>query len=233
MTGLLSTEEVFGRVAARYDLMNDLMSAGMHRLWKRAMVDRIAPNAKKLIDIASGTGDIAVRALRQNKSLTALCGDPSLEMLAQLANRKAGLDTDKRTRLHFAQFNGTHLPCADNSFDTYTISFGIRNVQDRAAALSEAHRVLGFGGKFLCLEFNSQVAAPIAPLYQIYNDKIIPALGKKIMGDSESYRYLAETIKTFPTKETFATMVTDAGFSKITLTPLTAGIVVLYQAYKI
>lgn len=233
MSNLLPVSEVFERSAARYDLMNDVMSSGLHRLWKKELTDKIPRSAKRLADIAGGTGDIAFSALAKNKNLRAFCCDPNREMLAVARKNLNKQPAHIKNNFHLIQTDGIALPLKDDAVDCCTISFGIRNIKDRPAALKEMFRILKWGGKFLCLEFNSQIASPLNPLYKIYLNKIIPMFAQALMGDKKPYEYLAQTIQEFPSSEAFAAQIKEAGFSKIRLTRLTAGVVIIYTAYKI
>ncbi len=239
MAKFLSVAEVFERSAARYDLMNDLMSLGAHRLWKRVLVDKIPKGAvhqsaaHRLADIAGGSGDIGLAALRANTLLEVFSCDENAQMLAQAQTRLNKESENIRQRFHLVRLNGEALPLASDSMDCCTISFGIRNIKARSAALSEMFRVLKYGGKFLCLEFNSQIEPSLQGLYEFYSNRCIPFLAQSIMGDRAPYDYLIQSIKEFPAPETFAQMLSAAGFSKIKLTPLSAGVVTIYSAYKI
>lgn len=227
---------VFASVARRYDLMNDLMSAGLHRSWKDDMVAWLSPpkgpRRWATLDVAGGTGDIALRILRLAgvASTVTLC-DISPSMLAEGRRRitKAGL----LRHCTFALGNAQALPFPDCSFDAYTIAFGIRNVTHIDRALREARRVLRRGGRFLCLEFSAMDRPGLAKLYDTWSFAAIPALGKIVTGDGASYRYLVESIRTFPSRETFKTMIKEAGFSRVQYRSLSAGIVALHSAWRI
>jgi demethylmenaquinone methyltransferase / 2-methoxy-6-polyprenyl-1,4-benzoquinol methylase len=225
---------VFSRVARRYDLMNDLMSGGMHRLWKADLINWLAPSPavrQDLLDVAGGTGDVARRFLDagHRQSGAVIC-DISQQML------KAGREKLLRRygeRLAFVQGNAEALPFADRSFDAYTIAFGIRNVTHVEAALAEAFRVLKRGGRFLCLEF-SHVDTPIVDtLYDAYSFRVIPKLGGWVAGDEDAYRYLVESIRKFPNQERFAAMVRAVGFERVQYRNLTGGIAALHSAWRI
>lgn len=226
---------VFARVADRYDLMNDLMSGGLHRLWKGDMIAWLAPpknRAFKLIDVAGGTGDIAQRFLNATgPQATAMICDISGEMLDAGHRRFEG--TALARRLDFVQANAETLPFPDGSFDAYTIAFGIRNVTNRDRALGEAYRVLRPGGRFLCLEF-SQVQAPILDeIYELYSFHVIPRLGEAVAGEREAYQYLVESIARFPDQDEFAEEVKAAGFSRVQYRNFTGGVAALHSGWRI
>src|SRR5690606_19402926 len=211
-------DEVFTRVARRYDLMNDLMSGGLHRLWKDAMVTWLNPPRRpgwKALDVAGGTGDIAFRILDAsggNADVTVLDINPS--MLAVGRERAARRRVDDR--ITFVEANAEELPFEDTTFDAYTIAFGIRNVPHIDQALAEAWRVLRPGGRFLCLEF-SEVGMPVLDkIYDAWSFNAIPRIGRMVAGDADSYRYLVESIRTFPNQQNFADMIRKAGFSRVT-----------------
>jgi len=226
---------VFSSVARRYDLMNDLMSAGLHRAWKEAMVVALNPPkgdaAFSLLDVAGGTGDVAFRALRAGgPNVHAIVCDINAEMLEVGRQRadKAGLGN-----VEFVEGNAEKLNFPDRSFDGYTIAFGIRNVPRIDAALREAFRVLKPGGRFLCLEFSSVDVPGLDRLYELYSFNIIPAMGRAVTGDAESYRYLVESIRKFPRPTVFADMVRDAGFRQVKFTPITGGVVALHSGWRL
>ena len=225
--------DVFHSVARRYDLMNDLMSAGLHRAWKEALVTELRPpkrRAFRLLDVAGGTGDIAFRALDAGGALTHVTVlDINGDMLRVGRARAARHDG----RIDFALGNAEALPLPDKSFDAYTIAFGIRNVPRIEAALAEAYRVLRSGGRFLCLEFSKVDVPGLDALYEAYSFNVIPALGGLVAGDAESYRYLVESIRRFPTRAAFARMIADAGFTRVTHRPMTGGIVAIHSGWKI
>jgi demethylmenaquinone methyltransferase/2-methoxy-6-polyprenyl-1,4-benzoquinol methylase len=220
--------EVFSSVARRYDLMNDLMSGGMHRLWKDRFVARVKPRAgEAILDMAGGTGDVAFRLARRGARVTvADINDDMLEVGKQRAERQ-GLD------LSWKAENAETLSFADRSFDAYTIVFGIRNVTDIAAALREAHRVLKRGGRFYCMEFSSSDWPGFSTLYEQWADKIIPRIGKAVADDEESYRYLVESIRRFPRPNAFKAMVADAGFVRAAAEPMLGGLVAIHSGWKI
>lgn len=227
--------EVFAKVAERYDLMNDLMSGGMHRIWKDAMIAWLAPSPSRpmrLIDVAGGTGDISRRFLRAaGKGSSAIICDINHAMLREGAAKGPFPDPEKR--LAFVQGNAENLPFASRSFGAYTIAFGIRNVPDRERALAEAWRVLKPGGRFLCLEF-SRVSVPMLDsLYERWSDRVIPELARRVVGDEEPYRYLVESIRQFPDQKTFARMIENAGFSRVTFRDLSGGIAAIHSGVRI
>jgi demethylmenaquinone methyltransferase/2-methoxy-6-polyprenyl-1,4-benzoquinol methylase len=223
-------DTVFHRVARRYDLMNDLMSGGMHRLWKDAMVTWLNPPKRpgwKSLDVAGGTGDIAFRivdASNQNAHVTVL--DINGSMLAE-GKKRAGRK-NLGAHVDFVEANAEDLPFPDNSFDAYTIAFGIRNVPRMDKALSEAFRVLKTGGRFLCLEF-SEVDMPLLDkAYEAWSFNAIPRIGQIVTGDGDSYRYLVESIARFPAQKDFAGMIRKAGFEQVTWRNYTGGIAALH-----
>ncbi|MFD1697106.1 bifunctional demethylmenaquinone methyltransferase/2-methoxy-6-polyprenyl-1,4-benzoquinol methylase UbiE [Roseibium aestuarii] len=228
--------DVFHKVAERYDLMNDLMSGGLHRVWKDAMVSVLAPPKTParewtLLDVAGGTGDISTKVVRRsNNAVKAVVCDINNSMLNVGQDRadKAGLSE----LIRFSQGNAEDLPFPDKTFDAYTIAFGIRNVPDIPKALREAHRVLKRGGRFLCLEF-SEVDVPLLDkVYDAFSFKAIPPMGQVITGDGEPYRYLVESIRKFPHQERFAEMIREAGFERVTYRNYTGGIAALHSGWK-
>ena len=223
-------------MAESYDLMNDLMSGGLHRLWKRDFVTWLNPprgeQTFRLLDVAGGTGDIALRyAAESGPNATAAICDISPGMLAvgQRRVRDAGLET----RITCVEGNAETLPFDSRSFDAYTIAFGIRNVTHIDQALREAYRVLKPGGRFLCLEF-SEVQVPILDrIYDFHSFEVIPRLGKLTAGAAEPYQYLVESIRKFPKQEAFATMIREAGFEKVSYRNLTGGVAAMHSGWKI
>ncbi len=228
--------QVFSSVASRYDLMNDLMSGGLHRLWKSEFVAMIgAPRGEgpfQLLDVAGGTGDIAIRyAESSGSNATAVLADISPEMLAEGRTKVAARGLASRIRL--TQGNAEALPFPDRTFDAYTIAFGIRNVTHIDVALREAHRVLKIGGRFLCLEFSECQVPLLDRLYDFHSFEVIPRLGKLTTGDAESYRYLVESIRRFPNQEKFAGMIREAGFERVSVRNLTGGIAAIHSGWKL
>lgn len=228
--------EVFTRVAGRYDLMNDLMSGGLHRLWKDDLVNWLAPPRSgtrfDLIDVAGGTGDVALRIMRAaGPAATAVICDISREML-EAGQRKVAADP-AGARIRLVEGNAESLPFADKSFDAYTIAFGIRNVTHIDKALAEAFRVLRPGGRFLCLEF-SDVQVPILDkVYDAWSFNAIPLLGRLAAGAAEPYQYLVESIRNFPKQEPFAAMIRAAGFERVQFRNISGGIAALHSGWRI
>ncbi len=223
---------VFTRVASKYDIMNDLMSAGMHRLWKDAMMDWLAPRAgQKLLDVAGGTGDVAFRFLGRAAGSTATVLDMTESML--MAGRQRADAEALATRLDWVVGDAMALPFADNSFDVYTISFGIRNVTRIGDALREAHRVLRPGGRLMVLEF-SQIPNDLSQwVYDKYSFNVIPVMGQIVANDRDSYQYLVESIRKFPNQDSFADMIRAAGFGLVSYRNLSMGIAALHSGWKI
>ena len=221
--------EVFSSVARRYDLMNDLMSGGMHRLWKDRFVNRVKPRTgEAILDMAGGTGDVAFRMVRRGAHVTV--SDINADML-EVGKERA--NTRGLTGLSWKVENAETLSFADASFDAYTIVFGIRNVTDIPAALREAHRILKRGGRFYCMEFSSSDWPGFANIYEAYASRVIPRVGKVVANDEESYRYLVESIRRFPRPEAFKRMVADAGFVRPTADPMLGGLVTIHSGWKI
>jgi len=229
-------DEVFHRVAGRYDVMNDVMSAGLHRVWKDAMVSRLAPPRSgrrpfEVVDVAGGTGDIAFRIVeRSDGKARVTVADINASMLGVGRERaeKRGIRT-----VDFVEANAEALPFEDGRFDAYTIAFGIRNVPRIDVALSEAYRVLKPGGRFLCLEFSAVDVPLVDKVYDLYSFNVIPVMGRLVAKDEDSYRYLVESIRRFPNQERFKAMIEDAGFSRVTYTNLTMGVAALHVGVKI
>jgi demethylmenaquinone methyltransferase / 2-methoxy-6-polyprenyl-1,4-benzoquinol methylase len=228
--------EVFSKAASRYDQMNDLMSSGLHRLWKDDMITMLNPpktdRSFNVLDVAGGTGDIAFRILDAGGTGTRVTvADISPEMVAE--GQKRGATENRLSRCSFTVGNAERLAFPDQSFDAYTIAFGIRNVTHIDEALAEAYRVLKPGGRFLCLEF-SHMDVPLAQqIYDAYSFTVIPAVGKVVTGDGQPYRYLVESIRTFPKQDVFAEMMRAAGFSKVTYRNLTGGVVAIHSGWRI
>ena len=221
--------EVFSSVARRYDIMNDLMSGGMHRLWKDRFVNRVKPRAGELIlDMAGGTGDIAFRMAARGARVTV--SDINADMLA-VGERRA--ERRGLKGLNWKVENAEKLSFADGSFDAYTIVFGIRNVTDIPAALREARRVLKRGGRFFCMEFSSSDWPGFSNLYDAWASNVIPRIGKAVTNDEESYRYLVESIRRFPRPNAFKAMVADAGFVRAAVEPMLGGLVTIHSGWKI
>jgi demethylmenaquinone methyltransferase/2-methoxy-6-polyprenyl-1,4-benzoquinol methylase len=241
--------DVFHSVARRYDLMNDLMSGGLHRAWKDALVTAVNPprpqrqsGARRrgahhhpaqpfaLLDLAGGTGDVALRVAQAGGSgVHITVADINAEMLKVGRDRavKAGSNID------FVEANAEELPFPDRSYDAVTIAFGIRNVPRIERALAEAHRVLKLGGHFLCLEFSAVDVPGLDRLYELYSFNVIPSIGRAVTGDAESYRYLVESIRRFPRPERFADMMRDAGFRRASFQRLTGGVVALHSGWRL
>jgi len=226
---------VFHRVAGRYDLMNDIMSGGLHRLWKDAMVAWLAPPRRKgwaALDVAGGTGDVAMRIVEasgRNATATVLDINGSMLAVGRERVRKRGLEDS----IEFVEANAEELPFPEESFDAYTIAFGIRNVPDIAAALAEAFRVLKPGGRFLCLEF-SEVDMPLLDrAYEAWSFRAIPQIGRIVAGDSGPYSYLVESIRKFPNQTNFADMIRRAGFDRVTWRNYSGGIAALHSGWKL
>jgi demethylmenaquinone methyltransferase/2-methoxy-6-polyprenyl-1,4-benzoquinol methylase len=228
-------DDVFHKVASRYDLMNDLMSGGLHRIWKDIFTARVRPSPKtrfRHLDVAGGTGDIAFRVAEAGSASTEVVVlDINGAMLEEGRRRAAKRRFDGA--LDFVEANAEDLPFAENSFDCYTIAFGIRNVPRIDKALTEAHRVLRRGGKFLCLEF-SHVNVPVLDrLYETYSFRCIPLIGRLVTGDPEPYRYLVESIARFPDAEDFRDKIGRAGFERASFTRLSGGIVAIHSGWKL
>jgi demethylmenaquinone methyltransferase/2-methoxy-6-polyprenyl-1,4-benzoquinol methylase len=227
-------DDVFHKVASRYDLMNDLMSVGLHRVWKNALVSTLRPGKNRpfnLLDVAGGTGDIAFRVMEASgprASATVL--DINGEMLSVGRDRTPPAFKD---RIEFIQANAESLPLPDKTFDAYTIAFGIRNVPRMDLALSEAYRVLKLGGRFLCLEFSAVDVPGFDAIYDAFSFKLIPEMGRLVTGDAEPYRYLVESIRRFPTPAAFSGMIGDAGFGRVTSRAMSGGIVRLHSGWKV
>ena len=228
--------QVFAAVAGRYDLMNDLMSGGLHRLWKRDLITMLnAPRGEtpfRLLDVAGGSGDIALRYARDSgPKATAVICDISPEMLEVGRNRISAADL--QNRIACVEGNAEALPFESSSFDAYTIAFGIRNVTHIDKALAEAYRVLKPGGRFLCLEFSECQVPILDRLYDFHSFEVIPRLGKLTAGAAEPYRYLVESIRRFPKQEAFAGLVRGAGFGRVSYRNLTGGIAAIHAGWKI
>ena len=227
-------DDVFHSVARRYDLMNDLMSGGLHRAWKDVLVTAVnpprGPQPFALLDLAGGTGDVALRIAEIGGPGTRITvADINPEMLAVGRERTAKAGRD----IAFIEANAESLPLPDRAFDVVTIAFGIRNVPRIDLALAEAHRVLKIGGRFLCLEFSSVDVPGLDALYNLYSFNVIPALGRAVTGDAEAYRYLVESIRKFPKPAVFAEMMRAADFRRASFQPLTGGVVALHSGWRL
>ena len=225
--------EVFSSVARRYDVMNDLMSMGVHRLWKDALIDWLAPAAgTQLLDVAGGTGDIAFRFLERlgTKAGNAVVCDINPEMLA--VGHERARERRLGERVAFSCGDAEKLPMPDASFDAYTIAFGIRNVTHIDKALAEAHRVLKPGGHFLCLEFSKVNDTLLSNLYDFWSFNVIPTIGQAVTNDRASYQYLVESIRRFPPQKEFADLIAAAGFAQVKWRDMTGGIVAMHSGWK-
>jgi demethylmenaquinone methyltransferase/2-methoxy-6-polyprenyl-1,4-benzoquinol methylase len=225
-------DDVFHSVARRYDLMNDLMSGGLHRGWKEALVTAVNPPKNgtfNVLDLAGGTGDVAFRIAERAAGTRITVADINAEMLAVGRERAAKAKHD----IEFVEANAEALPVPDRSFDAVTIAFGIRNVPRIEVALREIHRVLRIGGHFLCLEFSSVDLPGLDRLYDAYSFNVIPALGRAVTGDAESYRYLVESIRKFPRPEKFADMIRAASFRRVSHQSMTGGVVALHSGWRL
>jgi demethylmenaquinone methyltransferase/2-methoxy-6-polyprenyl-1,4-benzoquinol methylase len=220
---------VFSSVASRYDLMNDAMSAGMHRLWKDRFVRRVKPRSRELIlDMAGGTGDIAFRMQASGALITV--ADINPDMLSVGIKRAQQRDIGG---LSWSEQNAEVLSFDDRSFDAYTIAFGIRNVTHIDRALSEAYRTLKRGGRFYCLEFSTTLWPGFAEVYDVYSHKVVPKLGRLLANDEDSYRYLIESIRRFPDMARFEGMIREAGFVQTKVEPMLGGLVAIHSGWKI
>jgi demethylmenaquinone methyltransferase/2-methoxy-6-polyprenyl-1,4-benzoquinol methylase len=237
-------DDVFHKVARRYDLMNDLMSAGLHRAWKDALVTAINPPTKggrldekperafTLLDVAGGTGDVSFRTIAAGGAGTrATVADINAEMLAVGRERARAQALDDAVA--FVDANAEALPFPDRSFDAVSIAFGIRNVPRIDVALAEMHRVLRIGGRFLCLEFSNVDVPGLDALYELYSFNVVPALGRAVVGDAEPYRYLVESIRRFPHPNAFAEMMRAAGLRRVSHRPMSGGIVALHSGWRL
>ncbi|MBL8645441.1 MAG: bifunctional demethylmenaquinone methyltransferase/2-methoxy-6-polyprenyl-1,4-benzoquinol methylase UbiE [Rhodospirillaceae bacterium] len=224
---------VFDAVAPKYDLMNDLMSGGIHRLWKSAMIDMISPRpGQRIIDVAGGTGDIAFRMLeRTGENVPVTVCDINAEMLA--VGRDRAIDRGILKGVAWTCGDAEALPFPDASFDVYTIAFGLRNVTHIDKALREARRVLKPGGRYVCLEFSRVVVPGFGKLYDAYSFQILPWLGQMVAGDREAYQYLAESIRKFPDQESLCALMRAEGFGQVTYRNLSGGIAALHSGWRI
>lgn len=225
---------VFDRVAERYDMMNDFMSVGLHRAWKNALVSSLAPSKTRpmrCLDVAGGTGDVAFRIVEaSNNNAKAAVLDINGEMLE--VGRGRAIKRKLQDNVDFIEANAEELPFEDNSFDSYTVSFGIRNVPRIQVALNEAHRVLKPGGRFLCLEFSDVDVPMLDKIYDAWSFNAIPPIGKMVTGDAEPYQYLVESIRKFPNQELFADMMKEAGFKRVNYRNFSGGIAALHSGWK-
>jgi len=229
--------DVFHKVASRYDIMNDLMSGGMHRLWKAAMVAALAPPSSPktnwhCLDVAGGTGDIAFRiidASRRQAKATVFDINSSMLAVGKQRAQKRGISE----QVKFVEGNAEKLPFGNNSFDAYTIAFGIRNVPHISKALNEAYRVLKPGGRFLCLEFSEPDVPMLDKTYDQWSMRVIPKIGQIVTGEEEPYQYLVESVRKFPNQQTFVEMIEHVGFEKVTFRNYTGGIATLHSGWKI
>ncbi|MCM8729951.1 class I SAM-dependent methyltransferase [Hephaestia sp. GCM10023244] len=220
---------VFTSVARSYDLMNDAMSGGMHRLWKDRFVRRVKPRAgEQILDMAGGTGDIAFRLAKSGAAITVADINPAMLEVGIDRAQHRGIDG-----LVWTEANAETLQFPDRFFDAYTIAFGIRNVTDIPKALGEAHRVLKRGGRFFCLEFSTTLWPGFAQIYDVYSHKIVPKVGKLLAHDEDSYRYLIESIRRFPDMPTFERMIADAGFVNTKVEPMLGGLVAIHSGWRI
>ncbi len=220
---------VFTSVASSYDLMNDAMSGGMHRLWKDRFVRRVKPRGhEQILDMAGGTGDIAFRMAESGASITVADINPAMLEVGMERAQKRGMDG-----LVWTEANAEVLTFPDRFFDAYTIAFGIRNVTDIPAALKEAHRVLRRGGRFFCLEFSTVTWPGFADVYDAYSHRLVPKLGQLLARDADSYRYLIESIRRFPDMPKFQQMIGDAGFVNTSVEPIMGGLVAIHSGWRI
>lgn len=223
---------VFDSVAGRYDLMNDLMSGGTHRLWKDHFVARVAPkDGEVIIDLAGGTGDIAFRMSKAAPGARITVCDINENMIR--TGRSRAIDRGILQGLDWTVGNAEQVPAPDRSFDAYTIAFGLRNVTHPERALADAYRVLKPGGRFFCLEFSHVQAPAMAAAYDLYSFRLLPKIGRYVARDEESYRYLAESIRMFPPQEKLADMMREAGFEQVKYRNLLGGIVAIHSGWRI
>ncbi len=224
--------DVFSKVAAKYDIMNDFMSGGVHRLWKRTFVSRVAPKQHfKILDVAGGTGDISFLMYKASKGADITVSDINPEMLKVGQSRAA--DRGLIDKLQWKEVNAETIPFEDNTFDRYTIAFGLRNVTHIDQALKEAYRVLKPGGKFFCLEFSKPAYVPLEKLYDFFSFKIIPHIGELVANDRDSYQYLVESIRQFPHQQGLKIRMEDAGFKHVKFENLSGGIAAIHSGVKI
>lgn len=228
---------VFDRVAKNYDIMNDLMSGGVHRLWKDAVAARLNPQpGEVIVDCAGGTGDMARRFAKMARAAQERRGGPDATINIVDYNAEmimAGIERGGEPEITWTVGDAQRLPLPDNYANAYVISFGIRNVTDIDAALREARRVLKPGGRFLCLEFSRPVTEALAKAYDAYSFKVIPQVGEWVAKDRDAYQYLVESIRRFPDQKTFAGMIENAGFKRVTYTNFTGGVAALHQGWAL
>jgi len=231
---------LFESVADRYDVMNDLMSGGLHRIWKQALINLINPRpGMRLVDVAGGTGDVTFKFIKRlgnlsgddDTAIRAIICDPNRAML-KVAQKRA-IDKGYVHGIEFVQAPAEELSLRDHSVDVCTISFGLRNVTDRAAGLREMYRILDFGGHFFCLEFSPAVAPILAPVYEIYSSHVLPWLGKHVAGDKGAYQYLVESIRRFPEPAALTEEMQDAGFDNIQHRMMSGGIVAIHSGWRL
>lgn len=223
-------KEIFSNVAKKYDLMNDLMSAGVHRIWKNKMIEEISGNPLRVIDVAGGTGDIAFRISKKFPTTKIDVVDINQEMLD--VGKERAIDLNLFSNLTFTCCDGENLAFDDNSFDYFTIAFGIRNFTNIEKGLSEAYRVLKPGGKFICLEFSKVNDYFLQKIYDVYSFKLIPKIGEVVLNDRASYQYLVESIRKFPSQEDFKKMIERAGFKNPSYENLTFGTAAIHSGIK-
>ena len=220
---------VFTSVASRYDIMNDAMSGGMHRLWKDRFVRRVKPRGEEqILDMAGGTGDIAFRLADRGAAVTVADINPAMLDVGMKRAQERGIDG-----LVWTEANAETLTFPDKFFDAYTIAFGIRNVTDIPKALREAHRVLRRGGRFFCLEFSTTTWPGFREAYDAYSHRLVPRLGQVLAQDADSYRYLIESIRRFPDMPAFEALIRDAGFVQTKFEPLLGGLVAIHSGWKV
>jgi|APTNR8051073442_1049403.scaffolds.fasta_scaffold01541_1 demethylmenaquinone methyltransferase/2-methoxy-6-polyprenyl-1,4-benzoquinol methylase len=225
---------VFDAVAKKYDLMNDLMSGGMHRIWKDAVATRLNPRpGETIIDMAGGTGDLARRFKARVDKIIARTGGAPVKIIVADINQEMIMSGRERgvDELEWVVCDAETLPMADNSVDAYVISFGIRNVTNIPKALQEAHRVLKHGGRFYCLEFSTPTTDALQKMYDLWAFQAIPRIGKVVTGDAAPYKYLVESIAKFPDQDTFKSMIAEAGFRQVSVTNFAGGIVALHGGW--
>lgn len=221
--------DIFRRVAPRYDLMNDLMSAGLHRRWKDRFVAMVRPRpGEAILDLAGGTGDIAFRLAARGARVTVADINPAMLDVGKARAARRGV-----SGLSFVEANAEAMPFADQSFDAVTIAFGIRNVTDRAAALADIRRVLGWGGRFFCLEFSTCEWPGFAAAYDLYSMRVVPRIGAAVARDADAYRYLVESIRRFPDMRALAREIEAAGFGAVRAVPILGGAVAIHSGWKI